>query len=243
MTNRAIVLMYHNVGDPPKGTNSLGLYVSEGMFRFQMWYLKTAGFNVVPLSTVSDLIHGGCTGRKAVAITFDDGYQDFYDIAYPVLRAYNFPSTVFIITDLVGKENSWDILDIGRRKKLMDWETIRLLKDDGVTFGSHTKTHPFLSRLSQRDLKAELAGSKDDLEAHLQAPADFFCYPYGDYDSRTVEAVKEAGYNLAVTTKRGLVRKGSDPFQVRRSFIRTKTNPFLFFLRMHTEYEDWKRSD
>lgn len=241
--NKAIVLMYHNIGKRPKGKNSLGLYVSPAMFRFQMMYLKSTRFRVVPLKDISDLIDGRINDRKLVAITFDDGYQDFYDNAFPVLRDLNFPSTVFLISDLVGKENAWDFHDLRDRKRLMDWDTIKQLKREGVTFGSHTRTHPFLSKLSSDDLKSELAGSRSDLESQLQVPVDFFCYPYGDYDSRAVEAVKQAGYKLAVTTKRGLVHPGSDPLQVRRSFIRTKTNPFLFLLRLHSRYEDLKRGD
>lgn len=239
--NKAIVLMYHNVARPPAGKNSLGLYVSPGMFRFQMTYLKMMGFRVVPLKDICDFIEGKRNGRRLVAITFDDGYQDFHENAFPVLRAFKFPSTVFIVSDLVGKENAWDFEDLKDRKKLMGWDTIKELKRSGVTFGSHTRTHPFLGRLSSDDLRTELAESKKDIEAQLQGPVDFFCYPYGDYDSRTVEAVKETGYKLAVTTRRGLVHQGSDPFQVRRSFIRAKTNPLLFLLRLHSSYEDLKR--
>lgn len=240
--NRAIVLMYHNIGTPPAGENSLGLYVSPAMFRFQMWYLKAAGFRVVPLRDIANVVHGKFSGKKIVAITFDDGYQDYFESAYPVLRAYGFPSTVFVVTDLVGRKNEWDFRELKDSKKLMDWDTIRQLKKEGVTFGSHSKTHPFLSRLSSDELRAELNGSRKDLETHLHAPVDFFCYPYGDYDNGTVEAVKQAGYRLAVTTKRGLVHEGNDPFRVRRSFIRSKTNPFLFLLRLHTSYEDRKRA-
>jgi peptidoglycan/xylan/chitin deacetylase (PgdA/CDA1 family) len=105
---RAIVLMYHNIGIPPAGKNALGLNVSPRMFRFQMWYLKTTDFKVVPLKDIGYFIHGGCTHDKLVAITFDDGYQDFFDNAYPILGAYNFSSTVFIVADLVGEENARD---------------------------------------------------------------------------------------------------------------------------------------
>jgi peptidoglycan/xylan/chitin deacetylase (PgdA/CDA1 family) len=241
--NSAIVLMYHNVGNPPAGKDPLGLYVSPGMFRFQMWYLKTAGLKVVPLEDIADFIHGRSNHKRIVSLTFDDGYQDFYDNAYPVLRAYNFPSTVFVISDLIGKENTWDSGGVTQRKKLMDWDIIRRLTEDGVTFGSHTKTHPFLSRLSPDTLRTEIFGSKSLLEAKLQLAVDLFCYPYGDYDPRAIDMVREAGYRLAVTTKRGLVHEGDDPFQVRRSFIRSQTNPFLFFLRLHSGYEDRKRGE
>lgn len=240
--NRAIVLMYHNIGYPPGGKDPLGLYVSTGMFRFQMWYLKTAGFRVVPLKDIADFIHGRFTQQKIVALTFDDGYKDFYDNAYPILRACNFPSTVFLVSDHIGEQNLWEEDSGIERRKLLDWDTIHSLKKEGVIFGSHSRTHAFLSRLTPGELRDELIGSKEALERHLQLPVDSFCYPYGDYNSLTVEAVKQAGYSLAVTTRRGLVYEGSDPFQVRRSFIRSQTNPFLFLLRLHSKYEDRKRT-
>lgn len=237
--SRAIVLMYHHIGIPPRGRDPLGLYVSPGMFRFQMWHLKTAGFTVVPLSRIGDFIAGKAVGKRVVSITFDDGYQDFFDNAFPILREYRFPSTVFLVAGLIGKENSWEAED---GASLMDWDAIHRLKEEGVTFGSHTLTHPFLSRLPADRRMTELADSKTFLEDRLKLPVDSFCYPYGDYDSAAVAAVKEAGYSLALTTKRGLVHKGDDPLRVRRSFIRSGTNPFLFFLRLHSGYEDRKRA-
>jgi peptidoglycan/xylan/chitin deacetylase (PgdA/CDA1 family) len=203
-----------------------------------MWYLKIAGFNVVPLKDVLYFIEGKSSGKKLVALTFDDGYHDFFENAYPVLRAYNFPSTVFVIADLIGKENVWDYKNAGIRKRLMDWKTIHQLKREGVTFGSHTRTHPFLGRLSPNALRDEIYNSKSKLEEQLQLPVDFFCYPYGDYDDTTIDVVKQAGYKSAVTTKRGLVHKGDNIFEIRRSFIRTHTNPFLFLGRLHSPYED-----
>ena len=240
--NSAIVLMYHNIAEPPSGKDPIGLYVSPGMFRFQMWYLKAAGFRVVPLNDIADFINGRSVHKKIVALTFDDGYQDFYENAYPILSAYKFPSTVFIVTALAGKENAWDYKDVNVRKSLMGWETIHRLKGEGVTFGAHTRTHPFLSRLSPDAARDEIYNSKLQLEEELHVQVDFFCYPYGNYDSKTIDAVKHAGYKLAVTTKRGLVHKGDNIFEVRRSFIRTHTNPFLFLCRLHSPYEDWKKS-
>jgi peptidoglycan/xylan/chitin deacetylase (PgdA/CDA1 family) len=241
--NRAIVLMYHSVAVPPSGKAHLGLYVTPAMFRFQMRYLKTAGFRVVSLGEVLSFIRGEGPEGRLVALTFDDGYKDFYENAYPVLRRHRYPSTVFLVSELIGGENSWEEDPRIGRRRLLDWESIREMKKDGVVFGSHSATHPFLSRLSSPDaMRNEIYGSKSGLEAALQLPVDYFCYPYGDYDPGTVGMVKEAGYTLAVTTKRGLVHKGSDPYEVRRSFIRSSTNPFLFFLRLHSAYEDRKRA-
>jgi peptidoglycan/xylan/chitin deacetylase (PgdA/CDA1 family) len=233
--------MYHNIGIPPKDTTFPGLYVTPRMFRFQMWYLKATGFTVVPLKEILSFIQGDVPDENLAAITFDDGCQDFYDNAYPILKAYGYPSTVFLVSDLVGKENLWDYEKVKERKKLMDWEIILKLRAEGITFGSHSKTHPFLSALSNNDMASEIKDSKSILEEKLQLPVDFFCYPYGDYDKGVMDMVGEAGYKGALTTKRGLVRRNDNPFEIRRSLIRKTTHPLLFMLRLHTNYEDRKR--
>jgi len=233
--------MYHNVGVPPRETTFRGLYVTPHMFTFQMWCLKASGFRVVPLKEILSFVKGDIVHENLASITFDDGYQDFYDNAYPVLKEYGYPSTVFLVSNLVGKENLWDHPQIHGRKKLMDWETIFRLREEGITFGSHTMTHPFLSKLSPTDMADEIKNSKALLESRLQAPVEFFCYPYGDYNNEIINVVKESGYIGAFTTKRGLVHRDDDLFEISRSLIRNSTNPLLFVLRLCSNYEDRRK--
>lgn len=240
MTGRAVILMYHNVGKPRENAALRSLYVSPRMFKFQMRYLKTAGFKVVPLTEIATFVRNGGTGDRLVALTFDDGYRDFYENAFPVLKEYNFPSTVFLVSDLVGKENLWDSAGDKAREPLMDWDEILRLNKNGVAFGSHTRSHPFLSKLSVPQIEDEVSSSKSRIEERLQIPVESFCYPYGDYDDRVVAAVGKAGYTAAVTIRRGLVRRNDNPLELRRSFIRRGTHPFLFMYKVHSEYEDRK---
>lgn len=232
--------MYHNIGYPSKGDALWSLYVTPRMFRFQMWYMKVAGFRVVSLDEVLRVIQEGDNGEKLVAITFDDGFQDYYDHAYPVLKSYNYPSTVFLVSDLIGKENIWDRERGVPREKLLDWDNIMEMKAGGVTFGSHTRTHPFLTKLSDQDMEEEISGSKKILEQRTGTAVDFFCYPYGDYNAKVASAVRKAGYKGAVTTIRGMNYHGDAPFEMRRSFIRLNTHPPLFMIKLHTAYEDRK---
>jgi len=238
---KPIVLMYHNIGIPPREGKLRSLYVTPRMFRFQMWYLKTAGFEVVFLRDILSHIRGeSVSDKKLVALTFDDGYQDFYENAYPVLKRYGFPATVFLVSDLVGKDNLWDYRALNIRKRLLDWDKIIEMSGHLVTFGSHTKTHPFLEKLSTKEIEEELFGSKADIEKRLKLPVEFFCYPYGHYDERAVAVARKAGYLGATTMNRGLIHRGDDPFEMRRSFIRWHTHPLLFVLKMHSDYEDRK---
>ncbi len=231
--HRAIVLMYHNIGIPPEDAEMRGLYVTPRMFGFQMWYLKVAGFRVVSLKEIVRFIKGESADKKLVAITFDDGYQDFYDNAYPVLRMYNYPSTVFIVSDMAGKENIWDSERLKVRKRLLDWDRILEMKDNGVVFGSHSKTHPSLVRSSAEELEDETRGSKTVIEERSNCPVEFFCYPYGDYDDRVLDAVGQAGYLAAVTTKRGYVYRDDNPLEIRRISIKLTTHPLSFLYKLH----------
>jgi peptidoglycan/xylan/chitin deacetylase (PgdA/CDA1 family) len=234
----AIVLMYHNIGKPPKSALLKSLYVTPFMFGLQMTYLKKAGFSVVSLDEVLNFTSGKSGRDKLVALTFDDGYQDFYENAYPVLKASKFPATVFLVSDLVGTENAWDRDSVKAVKKLMSWETVRKLTREGITFGSHTKTHPFLSRLAADKMEEEIFVSKSHIENKLQLPIESICYPYGDYNGNVIETAKRAGYKIALTVNRGLVHPNDDAFEIRRSFIRLNTHPLLFMYKLHSGYED-----
>jgi peptidoglycan/xylan/chitin deacetylase (PgdA/CDA1 family) len=236
--NRATVLMYHNIGIPPKEARLRGLYVKPRMFRFQMRYLKTAGFKVVTLKEIVDFIKGNDSKEKLVALTFDDGYQDFYENAYPVLKKYGYPSTVFLVSDMVGKKNLWDYEKLNIKKKLMDWDQIMELKEKNVIFGAHSKTHPYLTKISSEECEAEILGSKNVLEKKFGSPVDYFCYPYGDYNEGIARLVKSSNYHGAVTVQRGFVQKGDNPFEIRRVSVKLNTHPLSFLYKLHSNYEN-----
>jgi peptidoglycan/xylan/chitin deacetylase (PgdA/CDA1 family) len=234
----AFILMYHNIAHPPANGRLKGLYVSPAMFRFQMWYLKVAGFAVVPLREIVGLTGNSSPHKKVVALTFDDGYEDFYDNAFPVLKEYRFPATVFVVSDLVGATNTWDADSLGIRKRLMAWDRIRELSAHNIFFGSHTRTHPFLTRIGNDRAREEIYRSKKTIEEQAGSSVEAFCYPYGDCNDTVKNIVREAGYKVAVTTNRGSVHAGDDPLVLRRAFIRYNTHPLLFLCKIHTGYED-----
>src|SRR5512143_123753 len=146
--------MYHNIGKPPNGVETPNLYVTPGMFKFQMWYLKWAGFHVVTVQDLMRFIREGRTGGRMVALTFDDGYRDFYENAYPVLKQYGYPATVFIMPGLVGEEHTKEHVWAGR--PLMDWKTVAKMSRNNVTIGSHTMTHPSLVDIPIQESAREL---------------------------------------------------------------------------------------
>ena len=238
--------MYHSIGVPPKGAKLRSLYVTPRMFRFQMWYLKRAGFQVVPLKDIVDFSNGGeapgesgksQNKKRLISLTFDDGFLDFFENAFPVLKKYGYPATVFVVSGLAGRENLWDAGALGVRKKLMDWEKIRYLKENGITIGAHTQTHPKLSSLSPDDIKKEVHGSRAGIKERLGVEAEFFCYPYGDFNDAAVREVKKAGFLGAVSVGRGFVCRGDDPFALKRIPVRLNTWPLSFIYKLHSDYE------
>lgn len=236
--NRAAVLTYHNIGAPPRGAKLRGLYVRPRMFAFHMLWLALAGFNVGRLDELLDFAKGQGGRKRLVSLTFDDGYADFYRNAYPVLKRCRFPAAIFLVSDPELKDNAWDAERLNIKKRLLSGREIEELKRHDVTFGCHTKSHPRLSSLSDREIRSEVSGSKDELEARLGRPVRFFCYPYGDFDQRVVAHVKQAGYAAAFSEKRGFVYRDDDLFTLKRIPIRLNTHPLALIWKLHTNYEE-----
>ncbi len=197
-------------------------------FKLQMWYLKAAGYRVVSLKEMLAFASGDKKAKNRgpmAALTFDDGYIDFYENAFPVLKKYGYPSTVFMVSGLAGRTNLWDraAYGYGHEKRLLGWQKASELSEGGVTFGAHTRTHPHLTSISASRMKEEILGSKLEIEDRTGRQADFFCYPYGDYNGEVVRVVKEAGFLGATSTRRGYVLKGDDRFELKRMSAGPKT--------------------
>ncbi|MBF0321300.1 MAG: polysaccharide deacetylase family protein [Nitrospirae bacterium] len=231
--DRAIVLTYHNIGKAPKGARLPGLYVSPSAFRLQMRYLKASGLSVVSLDEIVRFLNGQSEVRRPVALTFDDGFQDFYDNAWAELRHLKLPATVFVVTERAGGENLWDCEYLNARKKLMNWDSIMRIKDEGATIASHTLTHPSLTAHQGEALRAEIFSSKTALEEKINQQVDYFCYPYGDYNGEVVGMVKDAGYKAAFTTQKGCIFEADNPYTLKRISVKSTTGPLAFAYKLH----------
>lgn len=214
------VLMYHQVGKFPQPRQHRATFCDVDRFRAQMRFLHYAGYQVISLQQCLAGVFGSRRlPKRAVVLTFDDGYQNFAEFAYPILRRYRFPATVFLVAGLLGRAAQW-LLDDGRAgPALMDSETIRRLAADGVSFGAHSITHPRLSVLSPAQQQQEIITSKRHLEDVLDLPVEDFCYPYGDYDQHCRELVERAGYRSALTCIRGAANTASNCFEIPRKAI------------------------
>lgn len=228
----APILMYHSVS--PTATPQNRLSVAPQTFQRQMQFIKKFRYNVMPLEKLADLIREKkkIPGRT-VAITFDDGYKDNFIYAFPVLKRYNLPATIFIITDEVGRSQN----------DRLNWNEIREMRNSGlITFGSHTLSHPYLPDIaSGEELKRQIADSKKILEARLQEEINIFSYPVGGFNAAIRQLVIDAGYKLAVTTSPGKKFANNDVFALKRLRISaTSDNLFVFWIETSGLYTFFK---
>lgn len=217
--------MYHHIADPPPGADAIrrDLSVSPQAFEAQLRYLVEAGYQPI---TLGDLIYHLSLGtplpEKPVILTFDDGYEDHYTNAYPLLKKYGFVGTFFIITEPV---------DSGRAG-YMTWAQIEIMSTAGMEIGSHSYTHLDLRGQSVDYIIWQAVGSKEAIEARLQQPVRFFSYPSGRYDEQVINVLRSANFWGAVTTEAGLEQSSRRTFALRRIRVRNSDTPDTLALKL-----------
>jgi peptidoglycan/xylan/chitin deacetylase (PgdA/CDA1 family) len=210
---RVPILMYHYISVPPWGSDRyrLDLSVTPENFDRQMAWLAENGYITI---TLQDLLYHLTRGwplpEKTVVLTFDDGYQDAYESAFPILQKYGFVGTFFIITDRItyGDPN------------YATWEQVIEMHQAGMDIQSHTRTHPDLRGLTEAQLLWQIRGSKEAIEARMDQEVRFFCYPSGKYDANAIQALQQYGYWAAVTTEYGATHTNNDLFTLKRIRMR-----------------------
>lgn len=226
--------MYHQVGIFSRPKEHRATYCHIRRFTMQMAYLHQLGYQVISLDEAFACLTGERPmPRHAVVLTFDDGYQNFFDYAFPVLARYRFPATVFLVAGLLGKRSSWLTAAQLEESPLMNVATIRNLNQQGITFGAHSLSHQRLSDLDSTTLIAETRKSKMLLESQLEMPIRFFCYPYGDFNQEVVDAVAKAGFNAALTCNRGDAGQGDNMFLLPRKAISFGDSLAGFIWKLH----------
>lgn len=214
------ILMYHQVGDFPAMKTHRATYCDYRRFARQMAYLKFAGYQVLRLDEVLKCLRGDAPmPSRAVALTFDDAYENFYEYAFPVLQKHGFPATVYAISGMLGKSASWLAADGHDTPPLMNAARLRQLRSAGIDIGSHSATHVRLAEQSTARIREEVSQSKKVLEDAIGERIDHFCYPYGSHDIRAVEAVAEAGYLSATTCERAAATSSDDPLTLPRKAV------------------------
>ena len=217
------ILMYHKVDRIPPKAKHVGNYVLPEAFESQLAALRSWSYESIGFEQWLEFRkNGGQLPRRPLIITFDDGYRSTYLNAWPALKRAGFSATVFLVSDLIGKTNSWDADEI--QEPLLNDREILEMRAAGIAFGSHTKTHAALTKISESQAKLELAGSRRTLEELLGSPVTTLCYPYAKQNSAVRAIAREAGYKSAVIGRGGLNRRSTDPYALRRIKIDTRTS-------------------
>jgi len=212
------ILLYHKIGDPPRGARGPGHYVSPGLFRRHLSYLRRCGYQCVSLLDMTRA--PSALPARPVVITFDDGYRCLHEHALSALVEHGFTATIFVVAGGVGRANYWEVTAGEVEEPMLGWEEIGEMQRAGLAFGSHTLNHPHLTALPTAEAKREITDSKKLLEDTLGEPCRSFAYPYGDWNRAVRELVAEAGYEAACTTVRAAARPGDDPLALPRLNIR-----------------------
>jgi peptidoglycan/xylan/chitin deacetylase (PgdA/CDA1 family) len=200
LSGKSFILYYHNVGTYNYGLK--GAYISPRAFARQMQYLKYRGYRTVRLEELAGYLKTGKSlPEKTFAITFDDGYLNNYQNAFPTLQRLDYTATVFIATDHVGKMIAYTI---NAPEQRLSWNEIGLMSHEW-DFASHSITHTDLTLLSPGQIKLEITESRDVIQKMLGKEISLFCYPFGEYNDMAIKCLKEAGYKAAVTAATGLL--------------------------------------
>lgn len=234
------VLMYHSISDDAEGNVPpyYRIATSPKTFAEQMELLHAEGYQGVNLQHGRELLRRNAD-TKAVAITFDDGFRDFYTNAFPVLRRHSFSATMFLPTAFIGEKPARF-----KERECMSWSEVRELHKAGIEFGSHTVNHPKLYELCFDEIRLEIEMSKSVIEEKLGAAVSSFAYPYAfpTADRKFVETLsgilKNAGYACNATTRIGRVRAEDDPFTLKRLPVNSADDNAFFLAKVRGAY-DW----
>ena len=241
---RVPILTYHQiVNDESPSLKQSAYLMPISQFERQMRHLHDSRYRCISLmESLHYQDYKFTSTEKVFVLTFDDGYESFLTHVYPILHRYRFTATVFLVANHIGKTNEWD----GEwQAPLLTRKQIGELYDVGITFGSHTNSHPHLPELSPEQIKEELAGSKKYLESTLGQEMLFLAYPYGESNYLIREMAMQAGYFAAC----GMVTGKSGRYNLWRRPCESQDDHLMFRFKLTPSYYNllqllrWIRED
>lgn len=197
-----LVLGYHSISNNLKYGNARYCITTE-IFEKQIKFIMKH-YNIIKLSQIW---HAGKTGGKNAVITFDDGFEDNYKIAFGVIKKMNIPAYIFLISNCIDQ------------KYYLKWDQILEMRKSGlISFGNHTRDHLSLNTSSNDDIKDQILEANNELREKLEN-VEYFAYPQGGFDDRAVKILQEAGFKYGITCIEGVNDQQTDPYLLKRIFL------------------------
>jgi peptidoglycan/xylan/chitin deacetylase (PgdA/CDA1 family) len=221
-TTKVPILVYHHVSQTiSEGSPGLRrLTVTAEVFAQQMQYLQDNGYHVITFSDLADFFEKSKElPNLPIVISFDDGWATQFEYALPSLEKYHYSATFFVVTDYIG------------RPGFISWSQLQTLLTDGMRIGSHSRSHPRLSKITDSaKLWDEIYNSKTILETQLEAPVEEFAYPYGSYNVKAAAVVKAAGYRAGRGCCSGIAHTSRDVFTLKAIMAPNDLEKFIEYI-------------
>lgn len=221
------ILVFHHIREyqPTDSKNDRTFIVPPKDFDAEMKYLADNGYSFITISQLTDYLTGGAElPQKSIAITFDDGDVNQYNLAFPILKKYNIVATFYIFVNPIGVS-----------KNYLTWDEVREMSTAGMEIGSHGWYHLYLDRLSDSgdidQVDREIVRSKKVIEEQLGQSVVSFCYPFGTYNDEVIKRVKNAGYHSARGIVNGKTHDLSNLYNLNAYFVTADFEHFLSIVK------------
>lgn len=225
--NHARVLMYHSI-ERHFGDKFDKWRVRPSDFEKQIAWITQNGYKFYTLAELCELSSARNLPKKAVCITFDDGYADNFTNAYEILKKYHAKATIFLIPN--QSQNHWEKANTQHISAMLNSDQIAKMADI-VEFGAHTINHANLLKISLEQARNEIENSKKEVEKITAKPCVSFAYPYGKYDENILQITAECGFKNAVIVKRGVFKSNDNCLEIKRIGILGTESFFDFWLK------------
>lgn len=227
--------MYHSVGK-----NTEEFTISPQAFERQLRYLVRHAYTILPLSTFIERAKHGDVLHRCVALTFDDGYQDMYEVVFPLIRKMRIPISIFLSTGQVGRAFP---TSSGSTLPMLTWEQIREMNSSGlVEFLPHGRMHYSLPSLSTPEMKEEIMGSLIDLERELGTVPRIYAYAKGKYTAESIQILSEESFVAGVTVRPGYISTSNSMLELPRNHIDKHTGFSEFVSRVRGSAEWYEKA-
>lgn len=233
---KVIVLLYHRIINKAINDDWANIAVLDTVFHHHIELLDHWGYTAITFEDYHLYLEGKLDlPKKPVIITFDDAYEEIHTTVRPILQKYGMRAVVFVVGDLSIRESVWD-KELGTVFKLLNDKQIIELKQDGFEIGSHSMTHPDLTKLTPEEAWQEMLRSRMLLEILLNAPVRSFAYPYGLLNESLKKMASDAGYLFGCAAFTGSPILDKDLYEIRRIKVYNSDNPLFFKMQLHPWY-------